>query len=872
MPDLPQATYRFFSWLRQGLLADLSNVGGSPATNAGRLEYPVRLRVNDGQPVDIDAQLYGPGDVTGLDAREVIRLEPPRFMTDFEPNYFPSIEFDRPDFPWLFTPANADGNRRLLPWICLIVVKKEGATLTTDAGKPLSVLECPRGELPNLEESWAWAHAQIVSSDQAPPDPSPHPALKQILNQHPERTLSRLLSPRRLDPNTAYYACLVPTFEVGLKTGLGEAVTPEEEQAMKAAWSASSGAGTTATLTLPVYFHWEFRTGIEGDFESLARRIEAKPLPETIGLRQLDISAPGWGMPSKPRGSDGTVLDLEGALRTPETNPRDWPEPARTAFQNSLRTILNIPASLNSTGTPATLGPPLYGQWYAKQETVPAASQPPHWFRELNSDPRYRVAAGLGTYVVQQDQEQLMASAWDQLEKKKQDNLRLKRAQLAETVGGSLVKKHLASLDPSRLLQFAGPTLGSLKDLAPPAGLPSDPRRLVGHAALSGTFRRFNRPRGPLATRLGHIDAARLSNQIPAPFSRREADTSRLFAAATLSETHRRIQLAADWAGLKANILTQLDPKATVLTAVRETVPSAESIDVALFAPTFPQPMYEPMRDAFPDMLLPGMDQVPANSIALLQTNPSFIEAYMVGLNHEMSRELLWRGFPTDQRGTYFRQFWDAQGDLLEGSEQEREARRDITAIATWSDESHLGSHGAQGSSEGQLVLLIRGDLLRRYPRAMVYAVEGIWSADGTRRELGTNELYPMFRATQAPDTTMLGFALTKSIVRGADNSQNSGHPGWFFVLQEQPTEPRFGLDVAKTFGGTPDHWSDLSWGNLASSEETFKQLVYVPIDGLLKNVVRDNILWGKNSAHMASITRQPPFRVAIHARTWLRT
>ena len=31
----------------------------------------------------------------------------------------------------------------------------------------------------------------------------------------------------------------------------------------------------------------------------------------------------------------------------------------------------------------------------------------------------------------------------------------------------------------------------------------------------------------------------------------------------------------------------------------------------------------------------------------------------MVGSNHEMGRELLWRGYPTDQRGTYFAQFWD---------------------------------------------------------------------------------------------------------------------------------------------------------------------------------------------------------------------
>jgi hypothetical protein len=67
-----------------------------------------------------------------------------------------------------------------------------------------------------------------------------------------------------------------------------------------------------------------------------------------------------------------------------------------------------------------------------------------------------------------------------------------------------------------------------------------------------------------------------------------------------------------------------------------------------------------------------------------------------------------------------------------------------------------------------------------------------------------------------------------------------------------------------------PEHWSDLSWGHLAADEKALQELVYVPIDGLLQGKTLDNVPWGKNSAHMAFITRQRPFRVAIHARTWL--
>ena len=113
-------------------------------------------------------RLYGPGDVTGIDPQQVVRTEPRHLATDFEPNYFPAIEFDRPDFPWLFTPAKADAAGKLRPWLCLVVVRKqEGVTLRTDRNLPLPVLEIkaparPERELPDLSESWAWAHAQVI--------------------------------------------------------------------------------------------------------------------------------------------------------------------------------------------------------------------------------------------------------------------------------------------------------------------------------------------------------------------------------------------------------------------------------------------------------------------------------------------------------------------------------------------------------------------------------------------------------------------------------------------------------------------------------------------------------------------------------------
>ena len=51
MPEPTAATYRFFSWLRQGLLAGLSNnAAASPPAAAGHLVLPIRLRVNSAAP------------------------------------------------------------------------------------------------------------------------------------------------------------------------------------------------------------------------------------------------------------------------------------------------------------------------------------------------------------------------------------------------------------------------------------------------------------------------------------------------------------------------------------------------------------------------------------------------------------------------------------------------------------------------------------------------------------------------------------------------------------------------------------------------------------------------------------------------------
>ena len=89
------------------------------------------------------------------------------------------------------------------------------------------------------------------------------------------------------------------------------------------------------------------------------------------------------------------------------------------------------------------------------------------------------------------------------------------------------------------------------------------------------------------------------------------------------------------------------------------------------------------LRDINKELLIPNLQLIPPNTISLLETNPKFIESYMVGLNHEMGRELLWREYPTDLRGSYFRQFWEVKGVSNPDTPADAEQLKDITKIHT---------------------------------------------------------------------------------------------------------------------------------------------------------------------------------------------
>ena len=1013
----------FLPWVRQGAAGGIATADALSASQPGVAQLQIGLSLNGAAAQPVVAKLRGPADVIGVSANQVVRLEPRAGSVDFEPNHFPSIEFDRVDLPWLFTPLGPGQNAKLRPWLCLVTVRvQDGVAIApaTGASLPRLLIAAPADaskELPDPTESWAWAHAQAASGDSTPA------AVSSALSGGSQLSLARLLSPRRLAPNTDYLACVVPTFEIGRKAGLGLAIDPAELNGLAPAWTLAPGQ----SVTLPVYYSWTFRTGAAGDFASLARKLTARSAPAGLGSRQVDIGHPGFALPASV--AQPVVVNVGGALQpvgAPETDP-PWPSGVETPFQAALAAIVNAPG-LSQTANPNAaplLAPPLYGRWYAAKTTAAPAGAA--WFDELNLDPRWRAIAAFGVGVVQANQEALMASAWRQAAELREANQRLRHLQLSVTVGANLHTRHLAALDDVGAVRVASPAFGRIRSAAAPA---APARTMFAHladsrvsmAASGAAMRRIARQQGPVTRRAvalaiaqatpaalatvgaavfaGSTEpsapapqvAARLSRTVgpvgarPAVASAAAATTPvgpRLggvigpvggpvstgagssssgsggattappfslagtlgisrnwygglnlvlsaappaapvsgiatvstvqaqvggpttflaFAAVTSTTVAQMLpepafavvpegqavpfnpppprfpvlqdspagaafraaavahlqrvdpgrgvpppQAAAplDLGAIRTIALTALEPRTTIPALAHAVIdvahgtsapagtPAAATvgIDTAMMAPSFPQPMYEPLRDLSQDLLLPGLETVLPDSVIGLKTNRRFVEAYMIGLNTEMGGELLWRGFPTDQRGTYFAQFWDTRGAP--------NPRPDIDPPASWGTRALGQATGASGAAAEQFVMLMRGALLQRYPNAVIYAVKAV-KANGFRSPSPAtqDETYPIFSGALQPDLFFFGFPLAAAAVTGSD-----GSAGYYIVIQEHPTEPRFGLDagVAVT---TPN--------------------VSV-VAGLPVGAQAQGFQWGRNSAHMAGVTRRLPSRVAIH-------
>jgi hypothetical protein len=791
--------------------------------------------------------LVGPGDVLGFERTMVLREEPQPGSAPAAENVLASVELAHADLPWLLSPGQATtpSGPTPLPWIALIVLAEDEAAPPRGAN-PLPVLTAPVAALPPAAERWAWAHVEARLPDSVTDLGAAQQLATQGVRNHSADVVARLLCPRKLEPNRGWIAAVVPATAAGRAAGLN---APLVGPGTADAWP----AGESATIDLPVYHWWTFRTAEAGTFEELARRLRFRPAAEAgLGTRTIDVGRP-WPA-ERETGPAGVALD--GALRVPGTAaPEVWSDPAaQERFLALVRERLDAPARRRAEAGPpaddrdtAAVAPPLYGSHHTGQQTVP--TDPNSWMSTLNLEVRRRVAAALGARYVQLEQEFLMARAWEQVGEIRQANRLLAVGELATAAAEQAQRKHLAPLDVADLVTVMAP-VGNRMPLsdavAGPVGAATTLTTMLAASpvptgAADTSFVRLTRRTGALARRAGRVatgDAAAAVAEGPRPVLEQRLSDMGV------------IDAEAPEAGLQGELRAGVSPPRLQLLRMTDRIPAefwarrseaeARPLRPIMAHPKFTVPIAEELLARWPEWAIPGIGALPPNSVTLLETNPEFVAALLVGLNHEFNRELLWREFPTDQRGTPFARFWP--GDDT-----------DVDEIARWPLDAPLGSRLRTGG-EGSLALLVRGDLLRRFPGTALLAVRG---------EEG--KLPAAFGGV--PGTPL---ALDESTVlylfAGIDEHRARAED-WFFVFREPMRGTQFGFD-----SGQPvplKTWADLTWSGVTVDAARFVRLAPAPATPS-ELPPADPPVWGRDAADMARIAFQQPFQLAFRATTLL--
>jgi hypothetical protein len=511
--------YTFSAWLRRGIgvhINEADTLGAGGGSVKERASVPVDVLVNT-QPVHKDFALMAPGDVIGINPDAVLRCEPRDWVTDFEPNYLPFVEFYEEDLPWRYTPARAVGDR-LRPWLALLVLAEEtvdgpGEFVRHDRQLPLpAITVTSTASLPPPEQTWAWAH--VHTNDGFPAATDFERFLESLQRpDHPnsDRIISRLMCPRRLAANTAYGAFVVPAFETGRLAGLGhDPAAIATVDAQQPSWTSAAGS-----VEFPVYFQWRFRTGENEDFESLVRKLVPRPADPRLGVRPMDGEKPGWGMahgteigPILPTDEKQSVVGLEGALKAPTTRPRPESVDPSLPFFAELEQKLNEAAERAQSPSGADLPvitPPIYGQYHALRDRVDVSRD--DWLDALNRDPRTRASAGFGVRVVQDNQEDYVARAWAMVQKILEANRRVRLLGYGMHVSQRVYLNLGSRLAPAAKVSFYAPLLRKVRG-SPTTLAHQLVTSTLPPVAVSGAMRRLIRPRGALGRRVLAADAS----------------------------------------------------------------------------------------------------------------------------------------------------------------------------------------------------------------------------------------------------------------------------------------------------------------------------------------------------------------------------
>ncbi len=572
--------------------------------------------------------------------------------------------------------------------------------------------------------------------------------------------------------------------------------------------------------------------------------------------------------------------------------------------------------------------PPLYGSFYRANKKISSAALPLVWYNQLNINPVYRIAASQGAEVIRQNQEEYMDRAWEQLSQSTETRNMTLRWQFSLQVSQSFYQKRLkpiltaaAATDNQHFkhLSLMVPMHGTLQNTT--QSIETSLRSARFGAIYTGVFAKLTRSSGPLMQRFKakpQPTAFKLffyTTPVVQPFSKSPLEAVVENALKVLDVPPLRtpppalppqipgwqilgsILVQEGLPGLNAcknalntfksrlphlfistfpapqpgnyvsSIAEQVRPGKTISARFRAqttaAVAATDTIEVPRHLVEFQEPMYRALAERSQEFILPGLDRIPPNSVTIMEPNTAFIAAYLLGLNHEMAREFLWREFPAALNGTFFRQFWDVRDNPA--AQTQPDAFKDILPVSAWGNTDLSDpKHQPGGMAGNLLVVVVRGDVLRKYPHTEVLMQKAKWSkipgGGGKRKNRffresdfsnAANTRRPVFSARLDPDVTLLGFSLNKADAVG-DLSPAKDKPGFYFALRERAGDAHFGLEVDANI-------NDPSWPSLAEVAENQSINAESP---KFKALPR----YGPQADRIAGMLFQRPFVLYLHA------
>jgi hypothetical protein len=786
---------------------------GSPARATLRTELELHHTPAGGSSsvaatTDLTAQLAGPLDVAGLESRAIAHRYPAPGTPDAETTAYAYVEFRDPGLPWRYTPrANPDATTStpLRPWLCLVVGPEDEVSVTGDR---VSLGTGTRAAHP-LAAAARWCHVQqadgtalsrLLSPLVLKPDTSYVAAVVPTYAPADEDgRLTDAWDAGGADPGPlpCYHHWRFTTGDGGDFRSLALRLTPHRAEDL--------GRIPTSYPRRPSAPSFEVR----GALTSVGTEVPVDPaiITDVEGLRTPAYDDDGRPIVGLPRyGAPWAEVEDTAWGEQLNTDPRHrgiaglGAEVAAAAEEPLLEEVTRQAGALAA------------GDRHVRDTALGIVATSRLWDRRLPDDPARQVALfGPGLRRVMTEAGSLAASATG-------PGRPLPRSALSTAARRSLRRgpartalADAAASDPRQAFAAANrcprpqepepgvaPPLGKL---TPEQFLDAVRRGLeqgIDPKVFDPLFAELRKltPDEQLVLRLQKVLADRAGAGQPLPLTAlvmvavgiRSIDDQKELARAveTASKgllegmdegsddadslraivellmpppTREETCEPVDVGRLAAAARAAFDPRrddALALRRLRSTVTGLDPEQLLTppeFCPGLDVAVWEYVSEQRPSWLLPGLKDAPDDAVLAVTSDATFTTAFLVGFNDALVGRLRWRQQRIASGCTPVRTFWNR----VEVTGDEPERLDDIRSIAAWPDDARLGGPGTRppGVGSSDLVLVLSGQLLLRYPKTVVYLVA---KADDGGMDQHAPSVFPSFRGRIGNDAVFLGF------------------------------------------------------------------------------------------------------------------